>query len=315
MIKAALLFSRIHLYRYLRMLNQLGIFRVVFLAIILFFALKYTLRPGMLYWQAIAVLSIVVQAHTGRKDFVLLNNLGLNHPGFFILLYLILLCPFIILYLLRIDYIALAILLTGIGLISLIRKPIRLTRKKYYPSFRIIPADAWEWRAGLRTNYLLILAILLLVLLFHRYEFIPASAVLALSIITASFQMIHEPRNMLTSLGRSPASLFRRKVLLQTALFTTMALPLVISSYLLFPDSIRPVMLVFISSLLVQAFAVAIKYSGFQPGEKTPYNMILVTLLNFTFILPVLLPLPVIMLAVFTKKAIFQLKQITDDQH
>ena len=313
MIQAALLLSAIHLRRYLRMLNQLGIFRVIILGIILFFALKASLRPGMLLWQSMAIIAILAMAHLARKDFILLNNSGLNNPLFFILLYLFILSPFLCLYIWWPDYKAAGLLVAGIALVSLVRKPIRLTRRKIYPSFRFITADAWEWRAGLRKNYLLLAAVLLIVSLFHEYDYLFAAAVLVCSIVTASFLMVHEPRPMLVSLGKPAVSLLRRKILLQTGLFSLLVLPLLISSVLLFPDGYRPVMLVFFTSLIVQAFAVSVKYSGYLPGAQTPYHMILIVLLNFTFILPVLLPLPVIMLAVFSAKAIHQLKPVTDD--
>lgn len=311
MVKNVLKIAQIHLHRTLRMLNQLGIFRVIFLAVLVFYTLKTALRPGMLQWLSLALVSFIAQVHFSRKDYVLLSNLNLNKTGYFFLLYSFLFIPFIILFLIWPDYLALAILLTGILLISFSLKPRRGLRKITLPSFRFIPADSWEWRVGLRRYFPVLLLIYAISAIFYQLDYIFAAAVLFLAITTNSFQVHHEPLTMIEALKTNPVSFFRRRIFLQCFLFSMLALPLVVVSIILYPEGIRPVLLVFINSLIVQAFAVSLKYSGYTPGFHSPYQMAIILLMNFSFIIPALLPIPVIMTLIFWRKAITQLKLLT----
>jgi len=116
---------------------------------------------------------------------------------------------------------------------------------------------------------------------------------------------------MIEALKTSPVSFFRRRIFLQCSLYSILALPLVVVSIILYPEGIRPVLLVYINSLIVQVFAVSLKYSGYTPGFHSSSHMALILLMNFTFIIPALLPIPVIMTLIFMRKAITQLKLVT----
>jgi hypothetical protein len=310
MLRATLLFARIHLNRYLRILNQLGIFRVVFLAVIIAYICKATLRPGMLQWQALAVIAVIAQAHFYRKDFVLLNNLGLNRPGFFILLFSLFLSPFVLLYLIWPEYSALMILLIGSGLISIFVKPIRRTWKFTLPAFRFLPADAWEWRVGLRRSIPVLILAYAIPAFFFRYDYLFAASIIVLSIMANTFQQHHEPLTMFEALKTTPASYFWRKIFLQCSILAVMILPLMLASILLYPDGIRPVFLIFINSIVVQAFAVSLKYAGYLPGSSSPYHISILFFLNFAFILPAMMPIPFIMVMIFGRKALNQLNLV-----
>ncbi|NTW23898.1 MAG: hypothetical protein HGA37_04285 [Lentimicrobium sp.] len=311
MILLVLKIARIHLYRFLRMLNQLGIFRVIFLSVLVFYALKASLKPGMLQWLSFALVSFIAQIHFNRKDHVLLSNLNLNNSVYFFLLYSLLLSPFILLFLIWPDYIALAILISGVILISLILKPLHSHSKIRMPSFRFIPADSWEWRVGLRRYFPGLLLIYALSAIFYQFDYIFAASVLLIAITVNSFQLYHEPLTMIEALKTSPVSFFRRRIFLQCSFFALLALPLVVISIILYPDGIRPVMLVFINTMIVQVFAVSLKYSGYTPGHHSPYHMAIILLMNFSFIIPAMLPIPVIMTLIFGRKAITQLKLVT----
>lgn len=310
MLQAALTFSRIHIFRYLRMINQLGLFRVIIVLIIIGLGLKATLKSGMLQLQALAVFSLIISSHFNRKDHVLLNNLGLNRTGYFMLFYTLIVSPFLILYLLWPDFIAALILIAGIIAVSLITQPIHFKPQFSLTAFRFLPADAWEWRVGLRRNFWLILITYLLPVLFFRFDYIFPASILLIALITNSFLANHEPMIMIDAIMASGKSFFLRKMLLQCALFSIMSLPLAVGSIFLFPESIRPLLLVLVNSLIVQIFAVSLKYAGYNPAQQNPFHMAVVAPMNFAFIIPVLLPLPIIMAVVFGPKAINQLNNM-----
>lgn len=311
MMRAVFLISKIHLLRNLRMINQLGIFRVLFLITILSYTIKATTRPGMLVWQAFLLLSLVMQIHFSRKDYVLLNNLGLNKQAYFILLYGLFVSPFLILYLLWPDYSAFIVLLSGIVLTSLFIRPPVNFRKIRIPAFRFIPAGLWEWRVGLRQYLPVLLLAYIIPAVFYQQDYIFAASVLLIAVTTNALHLYHEPLNMLAALQKSPAAYFWYKVKFQCLFFTFLSLPLLTASFLLYPEGIRPVLLLFFNSLIVQVFAVAVKYAGYLPGYKSPYNMAISFLLNFSFVIPAMLPVPVVMAVIFSRKALIQLKRTT----
>jgi hypothetical protein len=310
MLRETRLFARIHLNRYFRIISQLGIFRVIFLIVVIALIFKATLRPAMLQWQALAVIAVVAQAHFYRKDFVLLNNLGLNKPGFFMLLFTLFLSPFILLYLIWPDYPALMILLVGSGLISIFVRPMRRTWKFTLPAFRFLPADAWEWRVGLRRSLPVLILAYAIPAVFFRYDYLFAASIIVLSITANTFQQHHEPLTMFEALKTTPNSYFWRKIFLQCSLLAVLILPLMLASILLYPDGIRPVILIFFNSIVVQAFAVSLKYAGYLPGSSSPYHSSILVLLNFAFIIPAMLPIPFIMTLVFGRKALNQLNLV-----
>ena len=83
-----------------------------------------------------------------------------------------------------------------------------------------------------------------------------------------------------------------------------------ISSMIFHPEGNTAMLMVILNSLLVQAFAVSIKYAGYRQGQHTQYQMSVIFLLNIAFAIPVLLPLPLFMLAIYLRRADLQLKTV-----
>lgn len=308
LLKASLLFFRVHLFRYGRIINQLGIFRVLILIALLIFALKATSVPDKLHWQAAIILLTILQIHWSRKDQVLLSNLDLNSPLFFMLSYSLAAAPFALYYLVTGSYKTFVILISGILIISMLK--LRPKQSFRFPVFYfpVIPADAWEWRAGMRRFVPLLVLTYLLVAVFYRQSFAPPAAILILSLMAAYFQTYQEPSTMIEALQLNRGAFLRRKWLLQLSLFLLIILPPLVFGLIAFPDTLRPMMLVIINSLLIQVFSVSFKYAGFQSGNDISYAYAIPFLLSFAFIVPVLLPLPLIMAFVFSIRARNQLK-------
>lgn len=308
LLKASLLFFRVHLFRYGRIINQLGIFRVLILTVLLIIALKATSVPDKRPWQAAIILLTILQIHFTRKDQVLLSNLNLNSPLFYMLSYSLAAAPFALFYLISGSYKSFVILISGILIIPMLKLRAKQSIRLPVFSFPVIPADAWEWRAGMRRFVPLLVVTYLLVAVFHQQSFVPTAAILILSLMAACFQTYQEPRSMIEALQLNHGAFLRRKWLLQLCLFLLIILPPVVFGLIVFPDTLRPMMLVILNSLLVQVFSVSFKYSGFQSGNDISYAYAIPFLLSFAFIVPVLLPLPLIMAFVFSIRARNQLK-------
>lgn len=311
MIRTVLLFYRIHLRRYWRVLTDLGLFRVIFVVVLFALWFNITLAPAMLKWQAVLLVSVAGQAWFTRKDALFLNNLGLDKPVFFILLYTVFLLPFLLFYLLMSAYTAVLILVTGIAIIPFTGRFRILSARFRLPAFGFIPAIDWEWRVGMRRYLPVILLTCLIQALFFRNELVMAGGILAMSLIANSFQLHHEPVLLVEATGLSPKDYFVHKLVRQCLYFIVLALPAILLTLIFHVDGIRMVLILLINSIFVQLFAVALKYAAFSPGTSTPYLMSVTALMNFTFIFPALLPLPFLLTLFFSRKAMQQLNTTT----
>jgi hypothetical protein len=310
MLQAAGFIAVIHLRRTWRIVTALGLFRAIFLLVLIVFGFVSTLRPGMLPLQAALILSLIAQAHLTRKDHSLLMSLSLNRPAFFVIMYSLMAGPFLLLYLFFRDFNAFLILAGGLCLISLCNKPVKFRKRKIHLSFPFIPVDAWEWRAGLKNSWLILLLSWLILLIFYRHDFLFPGSIILFSLLAAGFQMNHESVAMVRALGLNSRQFLIRKILLQLMLFLAISAPSLIFGMIIHPEGNIALLMVTLNSLLVQAFAVAIKYSGYRQGQHTQYQMSIIFILNIAFAIPVLLPLPLIMLAIYLRRAGLQLKTV-----
>ncbi|PKP45294.1 MAG: hypothetical protein CVT94_18460 [Bacteroidetes bacterium HGW-Bacteroidetes-11] len=311
MLQAALFLSWVHLKRYWRILGELGIFRAGFLIAISTAGIVATSKPGFLTFQSVLLVFSLAGIHNQRNDRVLLSNLGLNKPLFFQLMYGLFLAPFAVFYMASVKYIPLLILLSGIFITSYQNKQIRLKfSRKSIIGFSFLPAIAWEWKSGLRRTWWMIAGIIILSLIFRNQMIVLIVSMVLISLMVAEYQMYHEQRLMIQALQKSPSGFLLRKTGLQLTFYTLTCLPLILTAVILFPDSYRVIVLVLVSSLLVQICAVLFKYSAYVQGEKTPFFMSLLVLLNLSFIFPPISPLPLIIIVIFYNKAIIRLKTV-----
>ena len=311
MLQAAVFLSWVHLKRYWRILGELGIFRAAFVIAISIAGIIATSKPGFFSLQSVLLVFSLAGIHNQRNDRVMLNNLGLNKPLFFLSMYGLFLAPFAVFYIISAEFIPLLILLSGIFIPSFQNKQIRLkVNRKSIIGFSFLPSTAWEWKSGLRRTWWMISGIIILSLIFRNQMIVLIVSLVLISLIVAEFQMYHEQRLMIQALQRSAAAFLLRKIWLQFILYTLTCFPLILTALILFPDSYRVIVLVMISSLMVQICAVLFKYSAYVQGEKTPFFMSLLVLLNLSFIFPPISPLPLIIIAIFYNKAIIRLKTV-----
>lgn len=133
-------------------------------------------------------------------------------------------------------------------------------------------------------------------------------AMVLLSLMAADFQSNHEQTLMIKALRLTVHKFLRLKMLWQTFLFTLIVSPILILFLIQFSDSYMLLIMAFSASLMVQICAILFKYSAFEQGEKTSLFVGILALLNISFLLPPLAPLPLILILVFYKKASNRLK-------
>jgi hypothetical protein len=304
MLQAALFQSWVNLKRYWRILGELGLLRSVFLSTLLLAGIAYTSQPQLLTAQSILILIFLAGVHLRRNDQFLLRNLQLNKPGFFIAQYALFTLPFTLLYITTISIMPFIVLALGIILLSVIQlrfKKINFPSIKI--SFSMVPPHSWEWRAGLKKTWFLIVSILIIAIIFHDEIVVLVLSILILSLLVADFQSYHEQKQMIQALQWPVHEFLVKKLLLQSLFFTVLVVPVIAIASILFPDSLRALFMTFFSSFLVQLCAVLFKYSSYIQGEKTNLFMGILLLLNLSFLFPPIAPLPLILVPVLYRKA------------
>lgn len=303
MHKKALLLDGIHLKRYWRILGQLGLFRSAFLILLFIAGFAYISQPHLLVIQSLVVIFALAGVHWKRNDKAMLINLGVNHPFFFLIQYGIFMLPFALFYLICFSLIPFLILLSGWLLISFLKRP---SQSIIFTSFKIrftlLPAQCWEWRAGLKLNWWIMAGILSISVVFYNQIIVLMVAMVLLSLMAADFQSNHEQTLMIKALRLTVHKFLRLKMLWQTFLFTLIVSPILILFLIQFSDSYMLLIMAFSASLMVQICAILFKYSAFEQGEKTSLFVGILALLNISFLLPPLAPLPLILILVFYKK-------------
>ena len=304
MFKAALLLNRVNLKRYWRILGQLGLFRSVFLLALLLGILAYTSQPQLFILQSLLVVFTLAGVHWGRNDKTLLLNLGVKHPLFFLSQYGMFMLPFALFYLSLFSFIPFLILLSGWLLISFLKKPLKNTIfSTFKVRFSLLPAQCWEWRAGLKQNWWIMAGLLTISMIFYDQIIVLMVAMVLISLLVADFQSNHEQTLMIQALQLKIHKFLGMKIFWQTLWFTVAVLPIIILFLFQFQDSYMVLVMAYSASLMVQICAVLFKYMAFEQGEKTSLFMGILALLNISFLLPPILPVPLILIPVLYKKA------------
>ena len=313
-IQSVLLLSGIHTKRYWRILGQLGLFRASFVVAISATGIYITSDKKLLILQALLIGFILLAMQSQRKDKVLLSNLNLYRPVYFLLQNFLVALPFIVFYLAKETFVPLLVLLPMLLLSAFPIPEIKINfRASFLSEINFLPTHAWEWKSGLRRNYLTILLLMILPLLFYKSEMVSYVSIVLLSLVSANFLMHHENRLMIQAIEKSPAAFLWLKIIVQLIAFTIITLPALIVLLSSYYSNWTVIMIVFGSSLITQLVAVLFKYMSYEPGANTSYFMGLLAIINISFLFPPMSPLPLLVLPFIYRKAVNRLKTITYD--
>lgn len=176
---------------------------------------------------------------------------------------------------------------------------------------RYIPPNQFEWLAGLRQHFFVIVPLLLLALLLSPVKLFAIVPLFMINQIVLSFYNYHEPLLMLNPEGMEHTRFLNRKIH-----FTLKALLLVNLPFLIINSAFQPEVATFnmfflIGFCLLAYAAIYIKYADYTPNESMGLKIDLL-LLNVSLFLPYLLPLSILILLNNRKKALLNLKTYQD---
>ncbi len=291
-------FLRLRLIQLAREIEALGIFRALLCLGLLFaagfgFYRQMQSYPNRIYAIALAML-VILTIQIRRNDKKFISTMVTCPTLIYFSEYLFFSLPLLIIVIAAarwsyaIPYLLLCIL---ISLISYRHKP----KAGIINLSGIVPADAFEWIAGIRKHswYILPLYLCAIALVFVKF----ASLFLLIMVLSAiaSFYQECEPLNILQVKELSAKRFIWKKLKSHVKLYLLSAAP-IIAGYCLFnPETAWVAMLIFILSTINLCFFILSKYALYQPGIKLTSNSVATGIALISMFIPFLLPLPLIM--------------------
>lgn len=294
-----------------RYLSELGIVRLVVLGAFLSYAvigLGGSLKTiNTAYAVLILYLISVLSLHLQRTDKNFLSHFPLRKELLFSLEYSVASLVFVLLFLWNYYWIPSILLVVGSIGIAFIPVKKQVVNLKALP-LPLISHAAFEWKSGIRKNALTIILVFILSFGFASIPYITPISVIILSLICSGFYRESEPISMLETISQSPNVILWDKIKRGLFHLLIMCLPLIILFTVLHIEWWYLLAYAFFVASLLLTFSIILKYSLYEPNSDLSLNSLLVGFVTVSLVVPFLAPIPFVMLFVYTRKALSNLK-------
>lgn len=266
------------------------------------------------YFIASLLLLLILIIHLSRKD---KNFLKINIHRFrtvYSIEYLILSIHLIICLLAYGYWLVLLWVIAGIFLISVIDWNIGAQRRKFNVKIpKLIPADMYEWKTGMRKYFTVLLIIYVSgVCLSYFVAAIPVATAL-IGFTVMDFFTANESWQILLSFEKSPGKLLFHKINRHALLYAVFNLPLVIL-FIMFHSNFWYIPVIeLIVFLFIHIYMVTVKYAFYRVDGNNGINPVLQLIGVFIGIIPATTPLLLLFSAYFFGKACTNLKPLLHD--
>lgn len=282
-----------------RELNNLGIFFSLFyLCLFVFlgiFAFKEVSQyPGTLFVSSGLNIILLSTIHINRKDKKFVTSI-VSRPGLlFFVEYVILSIPFLVIILIS-DYWYYSILYFPIYFAIVLINYTPKNKAKFTGISKIIPLNNFEWIAGFRKYFWLILILYFIAAALLFINYVSLFFLWLILGIISSFYQECEPVNII-QLDELPVNSFIIKKLKDhIGIYLLFALPL-ITGYCLFNIETAWIALIFyFLSTINLCFFILVKYSFYKPDKTLIAYRIFAAIAQCGIIFPFLLLVPLIM--------------------
>jgi hypothetical protein len=166
-----------------------------------------------------------------------------------------------------------------------------------------LPAEAFEWRSGLRRTGPLLAVIYGAGLVFSAYPAAVPVALFALSLATAGFYFDCESRDVLHLFAFRHPQFLVGKLRNQYLLCWGGCLPLVVLHAVRHPDALLLLAYAVLTGSVSQALAIVLKYARYAPGRNLNHNAYLVALALPGLVFPHVAAVPLVLTVVYYRKA------------
>ncbi|MFC5271676.1 hypothetical protein [Adhaeribacter terreus] len=271
-----------------------ALFGMLFLTLVAISHSNFQKQPNC--WFAVTLLWVAasfVQLYRPDKNFVYLH-LAKPHQAIF-LEYAVISLPFILPVLFSPNWFCLFIFLAGLFPITYIRTTVS-TQTRFIFIGKIFPANTFEWIAGFRKNFPLLILIYALALAFCWVKVLPLALLWLFFGIVLNFYQQAEPLQLLRTITGNPKDLLRKKIMQMVKLLLLLSLPVILLQTIFHPWLGLAALAFLLLQSCVLAFAIFLKYSTYEPNKTLNSNMLLVSFAQISVVIPffILLPLALI---------------------
>jgi hypothetical protein len=258
--------------QFYRSLTELGLFRVLFLAGLVGFAvyilfMQCESSPNDFYAVAIYVF-LLVQLQIKRRDKLFLKSHFANYKKILLAEYSLLSTPLLFCLTFHFQWAALAASLAltyFLPYLDFVPKQRGLNTKIQ----QLIPGLCFEWKAGIRKTLLLIVPIWMIGMATSFYIGSVPLVLFVLGLIPLNFYENGEPLQMLIAFERSSNKFLFQKIKMQTILFSILALPLMAAFLVFHPDRWYIPVVEYLLFISLHIYAILLKYAFYVPNSKS----------------------------------------------
>jgi hypothetical protein len=311
-IKKVILIRLLQLYRILKGVGILRtiliVFFFIFLCVFLFANQILKNNPGE---AAFITALLVLMIHLNRSDKLFLRINFINYKIIYFIEYLLLTFPVLFLLLIH-NFLFLPLLIVAIsGIVFIEYKSSRSSLHSKIPS--IIPSSCFEWKAGLRQTFLLLLLLWIAGLGLSFILWSVPIIILITGIITTGFYEKQESLQMILAYEKGAGSFLAHKISLQFKLYTIYVLPLVFAFIIFHPAQWYIPVSIYIIILFLQAYQVFNKYAFYNPHSRQTASQVFMAIGVLGAIIPVFLPVIWLLTVLFYFRSKEKLNIYLDD--
>ena len=275
-------------------ITGIGLIRTIFLiGIIGFLGLAlYTYTSDELTAKIITgcFMFLIILIHLKRRDKSFLKSSFPNYKSLMLCEYIVLAIPILICLLIHTQW---SSLIAFSGLMLIINLNLKPKQSNLNTKIQaLIQLDAFEWKAGLRKYFFIIVPAWILALITSPFIASVPIVIFLIGLLTISFFEIGEPLQVLMSYELSSKKLLYLKVKRQFQLFSITTAPL-IGVFLIFHfDKWYIPLIEYIIFAFLHLYVIMTKYAFFEPNKKSiaaqTYNGIGVLGIAIPFFIPVI---------------------------
>ncbi len=276
-------------------------------------ARTYTLEPPLTYAVAAFLVFLLASLHILREDHTFLKILDVRRYRLYAVEYHLLATPIYAEFLLNGRWVELTAVVAAVSFVPLLNLSIQRKANTAY-SLAIIPPEAFEWKSGLRRHGILIGLLYLAALVCYPYPFIALLVIVVFTFVVTTFYNEPEPRVMVEAFGGSPATFLRSKWRVQLTLFWLGCAPLLLLFLLVNADYWYVLLVWVIVSSIIQVLSINLKYGLYEPGLRLNKDVFMAIYFLSLFV-PYFVPVPLLMLFYYYRRATKNLQTYLDASH
>lgn len=327
---------KIRLSQFFRLLKGIGLFRIIILLLILwlvlFMVFHFLISPENTFISLIIIVLLLLSIHASRNDKYFIKTTIKSPYSIYLSEYLLLTLPFLIIWIVNLNWIGIGLLILSVLLIPLISINLKLQNlgsiikllinpfnsnlnSKFKVSLPFISINSFEWISGIRRNLILLLPVYLFILAFSFKPYVAVVGMVFISILVSGFYYQGEPREFVEFFAKNPREFMLRKIFINLKQLIILFIPMLIIAMIFQTHTWYYLIGAVVISFLIQVLSIIFKYGLFEENANLNRNSI-IFLINILFLLlPIFFPVPFIMGIMYYNKALKNLKQYFHDKN